>query len=50
MIIIWAILGVLLIVLVVGGFVGRSRKLRRTEEHVTHHGKDAHNHRGRGRH
>ena len=54
--IIWAIMAIVLVVIVAGGFVGRSRQNAKREQHVrnaghksTHHGKGAHNSRGRGR-
>jgi hypothetical protein len=53
---IWMVMAIALVVIVLGGFVGRSRQVRRREEakrnaphHTTHHGKGAHNSRGRGR-
>ena len=56
MLIIWAVLAVVLIVIVAGGFVGRSRRNASREQNArnashknTHHGKKAHNSRGRGR-
>jgi len=54
--IIWAILGIVLVVIVAGGFVGRSQRSRRRGQDArnathatTHHGKGARNSRGRGR-
>ncbi len=54
---IWIILAIVLVVIVLGGFVGRSRRSRSREEatrnahhKVTHHGKGAKRSRGRGRH
>jgi len=54
--IIWMVMAIVLVVIVAGGFVGRSRRARRAEETArnaghknTHHGKGAHNSRGRGR-
>jgi len=53
---IWAIMGIVLVVIVLGGFAGRSRVNRnraRNERNATHktthHGKGARNSRGRGR-
>jgi hypothetical protein len=53
--IIWAVMAIVLVVIVAGGFVGRSRQNAKREQHVrnaghtaTHHGKGAHNSRGRG--
>ena len=55
--IIWAIMAIVLVVIVAGGFIGRSRQTAKREQDVrnashktTHHGKGAHNSRGRGRH
>lgn len=54
MIIIWAAMGILLIVLVAGGFVGRHRRRGRLSEeehsatHATHNRKKNHKSRGRG--
>ena len=52
---IWAIMAIVLVVIVAGGFVGRSRQNAKREQHVrnashksTHHGKGAHKSRGRG--
>ena len=54
--IIWAIMAVVLVVIVAGGFVGRSRRnatrardVHNASHRSTHHGKGAHNSRGRGR-
>jgi hypothetical protein len=54
---IWIILAIVLVVMVLGGFVGRSRRNRPDQEgarhathKVTHHGKSAKRSRGRGRH
>jgi len=54
--IIWVLMAVGLVVIVAGGFVGRSRQTRRTEQNAhasghkpTHHGKGARKSRGRGR-
>ncbi len=54
--IIWAIMAIVLVVIVAGGFVGRSRRnatreqsARNANHQATHHGKKAHNSRGRGR-
>jgi len=54
--IIWALLAIGLVVIVAGGFVERSRRARASERtarnaghKTTHHGKGAHNSRGRGR-
>jgi hypothetical protein len=54
---IWIILAIVLVVMVLGGFVGRNRRNRSGEEatrnaahKVTHHGKGAKRSRGRGRH
>jgi hypothetical protein len=54
--IIFAIVAIGLVVIVAGGFVGRSRLNRSREQNarnanhkVTHHGKGAHKSRGRGR-
>jgi hypothetical protein len=54
--IIFAIIAIGLVVIVAGGFVGRSRMNRTREQNArnathktTHHGKAAHNSRGRGR-
>lgn len=54
--IVFAIIAIGLVVIVAGGFVGRARVRRGREQQarnashkVTHHGKDAHNSRGRGR-
>jgi hypothetical protein len=54
---IWIILAIVLVVIVLGGFVGRSRQNRSREQggrngahKVTHHGKGAKRSRGRGRH
>ncbi len=53
---IWIVMAVILVIIVAGGFVGRSRQTRRREQNqrnpthkTTHHGKDAHRSRGRGR-
>jgi hypothetical protein len=53
---IWIVLAIVLVVIVAGGFVGRSRVGRRREQsarnathHQTHHGKAARRSRGRGR-
>jgi hypothetical protein len=53
---IWALMGIGLIVIVAGGFAERSRRSRRAEQESrnathkkSHHGKAAHNSRGRGR-
>ncbi len=53
---IWIMLAVVLVVIVTGGFVGRSRLAQRREQvsrhptqHVTHHGTGARRSRGRGR-
>jgi flagellar basal body-associated protein FliL len=53
---IWIILAIVLVVIVAGGFVGRSRLARQKEQakrngthHTTHHGKGARRSRGRGR-
>ena len=52
---IWVIMSILLVVIVAGGFVGRSRRARNREQnvrnashHTTHHGKRAKRSRGRG--
>ncbi len=49
---IWIILAIVLVVIVAGGFVGRSRQAR-SKAHAghtaTHHGKGARRSRGRGR-
>ena len=54
--VVFIIIAVGLVVIVAGGFVGRARVQRSKEQQarnathkVTHHGKDAHNSRGRGR-
>ncbi len=54
---IWIIMAIVLVVIVLGGFVGRSRRDRYREQNarnaphkVTHHGKGAKRSRGRGRH
>jgi hypothetical protein len=54
---IWILMAIGLVVIVAGGFVGRSRRNYQREEarrneahHVTHHGKGARRSRGRGRH
>ncbi len=54
--IIFAIVAIGLVVIVAGGFVGRSRQQRSREQNArnashktTHHGQSAHNSRGRGR-
>ena len=54
--IIFAIIAIGLVVVVAGGFVGRARVNRNQEQNLrnathktTHHGKDAHKSRGRGR-
>ncbi len=54
--IIWMVMAIVLVVIVAGGFVGRSRKARNAEQHArnaehrsTHHGKGARKSRGRGR-
>jgi hypothetical protein len=56
MLLIWALIAIGLIVIVAGGFVGRSRVNRSREQNdrnashkTTHHGKGAHKSRGRGR-
>lgn|GEM_PF-845563 len=56
MIIVWAVLAVVLVVIVAGGFVTRSRRSASREQNArnashksTHHGKGGHNSRGRGR-
>jgi hypothetical protein len=56
MLIVWSLLAVLLVVIVAGGFVGRSRRARTAEQtsrnaghKATHHGKGARKSRGRGR-
>ncbi len=56
-VLIWIILAIVLVVIVLGGFVGRSRRDRYREQDarnaphkVTHHGKGAKRSRGRGRH
>ena len=53
---IWVLIAIGLIVIVAGGFVGRSRVNRNREQNArnashktTHHGKAAHKSRGRGR-
>ncbi len=53
---IWLIMAIVLVVIVAGGFAGRSRVARQREQaertathHVTHHGKGATRSRGRGR-
>jgi hypothetical protein len=53
---IWIIMAIVLVVIVLGGFVGRSRSSRQREQAVrnpthktTHHGKGAKRSRGRGR-
>ncbi len=52
---IWLVMAIVLVVIVAGGFVGRSRRARHSEQternaphHVTHHGKGARKSRGRG--
>jgi hypothetical protein len=57
MLVIWIVLAIVLVVMVAGGFVGRSRAAQRKAESEksqhhpqTHHGKGARNHRGRGSH
>ncbi len=57
MLVIWILLAIVLVVMVAGGFVRRSRDARSREqaEHSqhhggSHHGKNAKNHRGRGSH
>ena len=54
--IIWVLMAVGLVVIVAGGFVGRSRRSRQAEQNArnashktTHHGKGARRSRGRGR-
>ncbi len=54
--IIWMVMAIVLVVIVAGGFVGRSRRARAVEQNTrnaehktTHHGKGAHKSRGRGR-
>ncbi len=54
---IWIIMAIVLVVIVLGGFVGRSRTSRSRQEatrntthKATHHGKGAKRSRGRGRH
>ncbi len=54
---IWIVMAIVLVVIVLGGFVGRGRRDRsrqlyaRNNPHtVTHHGKSAKRSRGRGRH
>jgi len=54
---IWIIMAIVLVVIVLGGFVGRSRRNRSRDQSarnaphkVTHHGKGAKRSRGRGRH
>jgi hypothetical protein len=56
---IWILMAIGLVVIVLGGFVGRSRQTRNREQAVhnsathhttTHHGKGARKSRGRGRH
>jgi hypothetical protein len=56
MLLIWALIAIGLIVIVAGGFVGRSRVNRNREQNArnashktTHHGKGVHHSRGRGR-
>ena len=53
---VWIIVAIGLVVIVLGGFVGRSRRdrcreqdARNTHHNVTHHGKGAKRSRGRGR-
>jgi hypothetical protein len=46
---IWFILAIALVVIALGGFAGRRRRYSTAEPTKSHHGKDAHNHRGRGR-
>ncbi len=53
---IWILMAIGLVVIVAGGFVGRSRRYSQREEasrngtrHVTHHGTGARHSRGRGR-
>ncbi len=53
---IWIIMAIVLVVIVLGGFVGRSRRDRYREQstrnaphQATHHGKGAKRSRGRGR-
>lgn len=53
---IWIVMAIVLLVIVAGGFVGRSRRSRSREEadrggehHATHHGRGARKSRGRGR-
>ncbi len=57
MLVIWILLAIVLVVMVAGGFVRRSRDARSREEAEhsqhhggSHHGKNAKNHRGRGSH
>jgi len=54
--IIWMVMAIVLVVIVAGGFVERSRRARKSGQaarnagHKTsHHGRGAHNSRGRGR-
>jgi hypothetical protein len=54
---IWIVMASVLVILVLGGFVGRSRRDRWREQRarnnphkVTHHGKGAKRSRGRGQH
>jgi len=54
--IIWMLMAIGLVIIVAGGFVERSRRARKSEQNArnaghknTHHGKAAHNSRGRGR-
>jgi hypothetical protein len=49
---IWILIAIGLVVIVGGGFVGRSRQIRyraQSEHAATHHGKGARRSRGRGR-
>jgi ABC-type bacteriocin/lantibiotic exporter with double-glycine peptidase domain len=53
---IWIVMAIALVVIVAGGFVGRSRRDRNRQQQVrnathpvTHHGKGGHRSRGRGR-
>jgi Ni/Co efflux regulator RcnB len=55
---IWILMAVVLVAIVAGGFVTRGRRnnLQKAEQErnrpheTSHHGKQAHNHRGRGSH